>query len=305
MPEIEPSELKRIPLFEKLMLRHRTAVAALFEREECPAEHVVCQQGEDPDNKAYFIRSGELSVRHVDEEGIMYETTRLGPGDFFGQISLLLDEPQEDTIVVIDDAVLLSLARDDLFRLIDSHPSLLEDMQPGMPKVEPDELKQISLFARLSRKERRIVADLFKPHEYQTEREIFVQGQPGRKAYYVKSGKLRIIHVDSQGIVQPETTYLGPGDFFGQTSLLVGEPHDVTIEVTQTAIVLSLDKDEFDALLEEHPSILRGLQIRSEVAERRRAQHFPWQYPDEAVMVCLHKHNAILQQQLTLPILLA
>lgn len=302
MPEIEPSELKRIPLFEKLAWRHLTAVADLFEREECPAGHVVCQQGEDPDNKAYFIRSGELSVRHVDAEGMMYETTRLGPGDFFGQISLLLDEPQDDTIVVIKDAVLLVLTRADFFRLIDSRPSLREDLQPRMPKVEPGELEQIYLFAKLSRKERRLVADLFKPHEYQTEREIFVQSQPGHQAYYVKSGELRVSRVDPQGILQ-EFTRLGPGDFVGETSLLVGEPHDASIEVVKTAIVLSLDKDDFDALLEEQPSILRGLQMRPEVAERQRAVRIPDQFPDETVIVHLHKHDVILQRQLALPIL--
>ncbi|MBN1810383.1 MAG: cyclic nucleotide-binding domain-containing protein [Anaerolineae bacterium] len=302
MPEIEPSELKRIPLFENLAWRHLTAVADLFEREECPAGHVVCQQGEDPDNKAYFIRSGELSVRHVDAEGMMYETTRLGPGNFFGQISLLLDTPQEDTVVVIDDAVLLALTRDDLFRLVDSRPSLLEALQPRMPEVRPDELEQIHLFAKLSRKERRMVADLFKPHEYQTEREIFVQGQTGREAYYVKSGELRVSRVSPQGILQ-EITSLGPGGFFGETSLLVGEPHDASVEVVRTAIVLSLEKDAFDALLEEQPSILRGLQMRSEVAERQRAVRIPDQFPDEIVIVHLRKHDVILQQQLALPVL--
>ena len=265
MPEIEPSELKRIPLFENLTWRNLTAVADLFEREEHPVEYVVCQQGADPDDKAYFIRSGELSVRHVDEEGMMYETTRLGPGDFFGQISLLLDRPQEDTVVVIQNAALLVLNRDDLFRLIDSRPSLLEALQPRMPEIRPDELEQISLFEDLSRKERRMVADLFVPHEYQTGREIFAQGEHGREAYYVKSGELRVSRVDPQGISQ-DITRLGPGGFVGETSLLVGEPHDASVEVARTAIVLSLESDDFEALLKENPSILRGLQMRPEVA---------------------------------------
>ncbi len=300
MPEIQPSELKRIPLFENLAWRNLTTVADLFEREEHPAEYVVCQQGEDPDNKAYFIRSGELSVRYVDE-GMMYETTRLGPGDFFGQISLLLDVPQEETVIVIQDTVLLVLNRHDLFRLIDSRPSLLEALQPRMPEIKPEELEQIPLFAKFSRKERRMVADLFEPHEYQTGREIFAQGQRGHKAYYVKSGELRVSRVDPQGISQM-VTRLEPGGFVGETSLLIGEPHDATVEVARTAIVLSLDKDNFEVLLKEQPSILRGLQMRPEIAERRRAIRLPNQFPDESVIIDLHKHSVILQQQLVLPI---
>jgi CRP-like cAMP-binding protein/membrane protein YdbS with pleckstrin-like domain len=301
MPEIEPSELKRIPLFESLTWRLLTAVADLFKREEHPAGYVVCQRGKDPGDRAYFVRSGILSVRHVDEEGIMWETARLRPGDFFGQIALLLDQPQEDTIVVIEDAVLLALTRDSLYRLTDSRPALREALQAGMPKVRADELERIPLFARLSRKERRIIAEMFKPHEYQTGREICLQGQPGREAYFVKSGELRVTRVDAQGIVQPDVDRFGPGSFFGQTSLLVGEPRDATVEVVRTAIVLSLEQSEFDALLEEYPSILRKLQMRPEVAKRRRAPHFTWQYPDETVVVYLHKHNIILRQQLILP----
>jgi CRP-like cAMP-binding protein len=299
MPEIQPSELKRIPLFEDLTWQHLTAVADLFKREEYPAGYEVCRQGE-PDHKAYFVRSGRLSVKYIDEEGVMWETTRLGPGDFFGQISLLLDEPHDNTIQAIDDAVLLSLDRNDFYGLIDDRPSLLQTLQPKMPRIEPEELEHVPLFEKLSRKERRSVADLFEPHEYQTGREICLQGQVGREAHYLKSGELRITRVDSYGVVQ-EIALLRPGSFFGQTSLLLGEPRDATVEVTRTAIVLSLAKDEFDELLEEHPAILRKLRMRPEIAERRRAPHFPWQYDDETVVVHLHKHNVTLQQQLALP----
>jgi CRP-like cAMP-binding protein/uncharacterized membrane protein YdbT with pleckstrin-like domain len=302
MAEIQPSELKQIPLFENLAWRNLTAVADLFKSEEYPTEHVICEQGQDPDNKAYFVRSGQLSVRHIDEKGMMHETTRLGPGNFFGQISLLLDTPQDDTIVVIGDAILLSLTRDDLFRLIDSRPSLLEALQPRMPKIEPNELEQIPLFTKLSRKERRFVAELFKPHEYQTEREIFAQGEPGHQAFYVKSGELIISRVDPKGISQ-EVIHLGPGDFVGETSLLIGEPHDASVEVVQTAIVLSLDKDEFETLLKEQPSILHKLQMRPEVSERHRAPRLPDQFPDESILVDLHKHSIILQRQISLPLL--
>jgi CRP-like cAMP-binding protein/membrane protein YdbS with pleckstrin-like domain len=301
MPEIEPSELKRIPLFENLAWRNLTAVADLFEREERPTEYVVCKQGEDPDDKAYFIRSGDLSVRHVDEQGVMREITRLGPGDFFGQISLLLDRPQEDTIVVIEDAVLLSLSRNALFDLIDRRPSLLEALQDRMPEIGPDEIEQIDLFSKLSRKERRMVADVFEPHEYQTRREIFTQGQHGHEAYYVRSGELRVTRVDARGVMRRDVDHLGPGHFFGETSLLIGEPHDATVEVVRTAIVLSLEKQDFEALLKEEPSIARKLQMRPEVAKSRRAPHFSWQYPDETIIVYVHKAAFILERQLILP----
>lgn len=164
------------------------------------------------------------------------------------------------------------------------------------------QLKKIPLFAKLGKEDLEAVAGLFRRMEYRAGTEICRQGQPGLTAYYVESGELRILYVDPQGI-EREVGRLGPGAFFGQTSLLLGEVHDATVEVVQDATLLYLNKEDFDHLVEERPSVLRLLQMRPDIARRRRARRFKWQDRDEVIILRLRKHNALLIRHLVFPAL--
>ena len=163
------------------------------------------------------------------------------------------------------------------------------------------QLKQVPLFAELGRDDLKAVAKLFERASYPARSEICRQGQLGLTAYLVESGELRVLYTDPQGIEQ-EVARLGPGAFFGETSLLLGEPRDATIQVIQDATLLYLNKDKFDQLLDERPAVLKSLQMRSDVAQKRRAKRFKWQDPDEVVFLRLHKHNAILIRNLIFPL---
>jgi len=169
-----------------------------------------------------------------------------------------------------------------------------------MPDNVVSQLKKVPLFANLKRKDLGAVANLVKRAQHPVGSEICRQGRMGHTAYLVESGELRILHVDLQGIEQ-EVARRGPGFFFGETSLLLGEPRDASVEVTQDATLLSLTKDDLDQLLYEQPSILRALQISSHVAQKRQAPRFKWQDPDEVVTISLHKHKVVLIRHLVFP----
>jgi CRP/FNR family cyclic AMP-dependent transcriptional regulator len=169
-----------------------------------------------------------------------------------------------------------------------------------MPDNLVNRLKQIPLFAKLGRDDLEAIAALVKRERYPAGSVICRQGEVGLTGYFVESGELRILHVNPQGIEQ-EVGRLGPGEYLGETSLLLGEPRDATVEVTQDATLLYLNKGEFDQLLDKRPGILRALQMSPGVAKKRRARRFKWQDPEEVVIIRLHKHNAILFRNLFFP----
>jgi hypothetical protein len=169
-----------------------------------------------------------------------------------------------------------------------------------MPNDLAQRLKQIALFAKLSRDDLQAVAQLAARAEYPAGSEICRQGQPGQTAYFVESGELRALHVDPEG-VEREVARLGPGEYFGETSLILGEPRDATVEVVQDAALLYLNKCDFDQLLQERPAMLNSLQMRPDVAKKRLARRFKWQDPEEVIVVRLHKHYAILIRNVALP----
>ena len=63
----------------------------------------------------------------------------------------------------------------------------------------------------------------------------------------IKEGKVRVTNI-SDG-----TTYfdhdLGPGEYFGERSLLTGEPRAANIRAVSNVVLMALDRLSFDALL--------------------------------------------------------
>jgi uncharacterized membrane protein YdbT with pleckstrin-like domain len=166
-----------------------------------------------------------------------------------------------------------------------------------MAEITVAALRRIELFESLKRKDLEALTELFQREEFTRGDEVFRQGQQGQKAYYVKHGTLLARHVDPQGLEQRRT--LVSEDFFGETSLLLSEPHDATVLVSSDVVLLSLDKDTFTQFLRANRSVLGTLRLREDIAKKLHAPRFTWQDPDEVTIIALHKHNLILWQRLT------
>jgi uncharacterized membrane protein YdbT with pleckstrin-like domain len=163
-----------------------------------------------------------------------------------------------------------------------------------------NQLRQTKLFSGLDLTDLEAVAKLAQEEHHPIGCLISHQGERGHRWYLVRSGALRVLRVDPDGI-ERRVNQFSPGDSFGESSLLLGEPHDATVVVAEHATLVYISKEAFDQLLAEHPSLLDKLQLDPEVRERRDAPHFDWQEPDEAVVFILHKHNIILLGRLVLP----
>jgi signal-transduction protein with cAMP-binding, CBS, and nucleotidyltransferase domain len=81
-------------------------LAAALQPLSLPAGSVLIREGE-PGERFYLVDRGEVSVL---KDGA--EVARLGPGDYFGEISLLKQVPTTATVVAHTDVQLLALDPD-------------------------------------------------------------------------------------------------------------------------------------------------------------------------------------------------
>lgn len=171
-----------------------------------------------------------------------------------------------------------------------------------MPSIEEvaAHLKGVPLFSGLTRPQLRALASIAKEAEYRAGQVVCRQGQPGERYFIIEQGALRATRVDPEGRVL-EVRRLGAGEGFGETSLLLGDVRDATVESVQDSLLLYIDKQDFDHLLEVEPRIERALHMRPEVAERRRYPRFSWLEEGELPVKVLRKHAAVLLPRLLLP----
>lgn len=95
------------------------------------------------------------------------------------------------------------------------------------------------------------------------------QGDVGTGFFLVASGGVRVVR-DGEIIVR-----LGPGDFFGELSVLDGRPRVAQVIADEPTVCLALASWDFEAVVKEQPAvalaILRGLAGRlRELTEAHR-----------------------------------
>jgi NTE family protein len=84
------------------------------------------------------------------------------------------------------------------------------------------------------------------------------KGDHGRFLFIVAHGGVGI-HLAGSADVDPPDALLGPGDVFGEMSLLLGSPISATAVAAQDAAVYQLPKADFLALVQGHPAFRRTL----------------------------------------------
>ncbi|BCR06032.1 hypothetical protein DESUT3_31010 [Desulfuromonas versatilis] len=145
-------------------------------------------------------------------------------------------------------------------------------------RKKPDEdslaffLGTVPVFAELGKRELVFLESLVHIRRYAPKEVVFEEGDPGSGMYVIRSGRVGIYARGPQG-TEDELAVLGPGDFFGETTL--------TAPATRTAIARTLDTTELVGLFradlletaQKHPNIANAilLGLTRVVSERLQA----------------------------------
>ena len=117
-----PDELRALPLFEGLSEAGLERIVASSAEIECEPGQVLAIPG-DPGSGMYVVLDGTVSV---EVRGGFH--AELGPGNFFGEVALLVPSGRVARVRAATQARCLSIARDDVLALIESEPSLAVKM---------------------------------------------------------------------------------------------------------------------------------------------------------------------------------
>ena len=119
-------------------------------------------------------------------------------------------------------------------------------------------LQASSLYRRLSAEDRARIAGVMGTRSYGKGEVIFREGDPSDVFFTVASGRVKIVKALPNGREVLLETF-GPGDPFGAVAAYDGRPFPASAVAIEPTAALLLPRREFFALLEQHPTLVRGL----------------------------------------------
>src|SRR5262245_169910 len=129
---------------------------------------------------------------------------------------------------------------------------------------EKDDVEELlaatPVFKKLSPQDRRTVAQAASVKRYEKGQVIFEQDTPSDAFYTIASGRVKIFKMLPTGkdlILE----VFGPGDPLGAIAAYTGRPFPASAVALQDTSCVVIPRPMFFRLLEDHPSLVRGLML--------------------------------------------
>ena len=112
-----------------------------------------------------------------------------------------------------------------------------------------DLIKGVPLFAECSRKHLDEIAGIADEIDLREGKELTTEGRPGREFFVLIEGEADVKKGNRR------INRLGPGDFFGEISLVTRRPRTATVTATSPVRALVITDRSFRTLLDRQPEI--------------------------------------------------
>ena len=134
-----------------------------------------------------------------------------------------------------------------------------------MEKIEL--LQSVSIFWDLNEDDLGHIADKMVAKHFENGNYIFLEESEGEQCFFVLEGSVKVTRLSKDGR-EVILAMLNEGDFFGEMSLLDGESRSANVIALEKTKVLTLDRNDFIAVVNDYPQI--AVQLLKELARRLR-----------------------------------
>ncbi len=138
--------LRSIPLFKDVNDDDLRVMEAVAIEKHVPKGQVVLTEGEVGDS-LYTIASGRVKVFIGDEDGREVILKILGPGDFFGEMSLIDSQPRSASVSTLEASVFRVLSHQDFEMCLERAPRIGSTVMQALAKRLRDADRKISTLA--------------------------------------------------------------------------------------------------------------------------------------------------------------
>lgn len=260
-----PEQLPPIPLFSDLPADAFTSVlGALKLRRARPGDEILREGA--PGQSFFVLARGDVEVVKHLAQGGETRLASLGEGAIFGEMALVSASPRTATVRCLTDCDLLEFDREALAAASKEVATVAAALDKfTRERLLNNLLSTAPLFRPLDRKQRFDLIRRFTAHDVAAGVTIIEEGAPGRGLFMLLSGEADVAKRDGDSKVLLAT--LGPGDVFGEISLVNDEATSASVTAASQSTVLFLGKEIFARLVDAVPEI--GEYVRNLGEERQ------------------------------------
>lgn len=129
-------------------------------------------------------------------------------------------------------------------------------------------LKGVELFSELTEEQLAQLASLVVVQDFRRDETVVLEGDCSLKALYlIASGSVQVYMTGADGR-ETILSFLERGDFFGEMSLIDGEPRSASVRTVADSQLMIIHRDSFLSLIRESPEI--AMSLLSEMSKRLR-----------------------------------
>lgn len=256
-----------LPLFADMSADAFRATMAEIELRKLHAGAEVVRVGE-PGDALFVVVRGELEVQRADRVvGV------LGAGAFFGELSLLSNQPRSAAVTTRQATELFVLSRAVVERIAAEHPDFSEGLASfAHRRLLSNVLATSPIFEPFAGDDRAQFFAAFESRVVPAQEAVIVEGEVTPGLFVVVKGQVQVAKKDDDG--EPFVlAHLGPGEVFGEMALVLDRPAAASVITTESCLLLQLPREDFAGMAAARPTAkayLEGL-TETRLAELKRA----------------------------------
>lgn len=140
--------LRRVPLFSSLADLQLDTLSSGSTRRSFPRNRTIVSEGE-PSQSLYLMLAGRAKVQRSDAEGKEVILAMIGPGEFFGEMSLIDDAPRSASVITIEPCDFIAIQKDSFKGMLAQSPDMAMQIMRGLVRRLREADKKIETLALL------------------------------------------------------------------------------------------------------------------------------------------------------------
>lgn len=249
---IEAKILKNLVPLNELSDETLEKLSTQLQAEPYPAGAVICEEGDTDNSSIYLLEGGVELVR---AKTTMRRVVQAGTAD--ATFPIANERPRPETITSTTGVVIARVDNNRLDRAVmfDELTTTITTLTSKNQNVENDNewvdrILNTKAFSQVPQDKLGPILLKMEGRHIKNGETVISQGVTSNYYYVIKKGAFNVCRKNSSGAVTI-VTELGPGDVFGEESLISGLGANASVIATSDATVMRLAKEDFDDLLKQ------------------------------------------------------